>query len=32
LKDTQQISPGLIDGNGKPLPATVIVVKPRATT
>jgi len=31
-QDTQQVSPGLVDINGNPLPATVIVVKPRATT
>ena len=30
--DSQQISPGLVDVNGNPLPATVITVKPRATT
>jgi hypothetical protein len=32
LQDTQQINPGLIDGSGNPLPATVIVAKPRPTT
>jgi trimeric autotransporter adhesin len=32
LKDSQQISPGLLDLNGNPLPATVIVTKPRPTT
>jgi hypothetical protein len=32
LQDTQQIRPGLVDGNGDPVPATFIAVKPRATT
>jgi trimeric autotransporter adhesin len=32
LTDTKQIKPGLVDANGNPLPATVIVAKPRATT
>jgi hypothetical protein len=30
--DSQQINPGLVDINNNPVPATVIVVKPRATT
>jgi hypothetical protein len=30
--DTKQVNPGLQDTNGNPLPATVIAVKPRATT
>jgi hypothetical protein len=30
--DSQQINPGLVDVNNNPVPATVIVVKPRATT
>jgi hypothetical protein len=30
--DAQQIKPGLLDINGNPLPATVVVVKPRSTT
>jgi len=32
LTDTQQIDPGLVDQNGKPLPVTVIAAKPRPTT
>ncbi len=32
FSDSQQISPGLVDANGKPVPATVVAVKPRATT
>jgi hypothetical protein len=32
LQDTQQIRPGLVDGNGSPVPVTFIAVKPRATT
>ena len=32
LQDTQQINPGLVDGNGNPVPATFIAVKPRSTT
>lgn len=32
LTDTKQIKPGLTDGNGNPLPVTVIAVKPRVTT
>ena len=32
FSDSQQISPGLVDANGNSVPATVIVVKPRATT
>ena len=32
LQDTQQIKPGLVDGNGNPVPATFIAVKPRSTT
>jgi hypothetical protein len=32
LKDTQQINPGLLDGNGNPVPATFIAAKPRPTT
>jgi len=32
LTDTQQIKPGLVDGNGAPVPATFIAAKPRATT
>jgi hypothetical protein len=32
LTDTQQIRPGLIDGNGNPIPATFIAAKPRSTT
>ena len=32
LQDKQQISPGLVDGNGNPVPATFIATKPRATT
>ena len=32
LTDTQQIKPGLVDGNGNALPATVLWVKPRSTT
>jgi hypothetical protein len=32
LTDSQQINPGLLDGNGKPVAATVIVTKPRQTT
>ena len=32
FSDSQQISPGLLDVNGNPLPATAIAVKPRATT
>ena len=32
LKDSQQINPGLQDPNGNPLPATIIVTKPRSTT
>jgi trimeric autotransporter adhesin len=32
LKDTQQISPGLVDVNGNALPATAIAAKPRPTT
>lgn len=31
-QDQQTINPGLQDPNGNPVPATVIVVKPRATT
>jgi trimeric autotransporter adhesin len=31
-QDTQTINPGLLDTNGNPVPATVVVVKPRATT
>jgi hypothetical protein len=30
--DSQQITPGLVDLNGNPLPATAIAVKPRSTT
>lgn len=32
LTDMNQINPGLVDGNGNPVPATVIVTKPRPTT
>lgn len=32
LTDTKQIKPGLVDGNGNPVPATFIAVKPRSTT
>jgi hypothetical protein len=32
FSDSQQISPGLVDANGNPVPATAIAVKPRATT
>ena len=32
LKDSQQINPGLVDLNGNPLPATIVVTKPRPTT
>ena len=32
LTDSQQINPGLIDLSGNPLPATIIVTKPRPTT
>jgi hypothetical protein len=32
LTDSQQINPGLQDLNGNPLPATIIVTKPRPTT
>ena len=32
LTDTQQIKPGLVDGNGNAVPARFIAVKPRATT
>jgi len=32
LTDTQQINPGLVDGNGNPVPASFIAVKPRSTT
>jgi trimeric autotransporter adhesin len=32
LTDSQQINPGLLDLNGNPLPATVLVTKPRPTT
>jgi hypothetical protein len=32
LTDTKQIKPGLVDGNGNPVPATFIAVKPRTTT
>lgn len=32
LTDTKQIKPGLTDGNGNVVPATVIAVKPRSTT
>jgi len=32
LTDTQQISPGLVDTNGNPTPATIITSKPRPTT
>lgn len=32
FSDSQQINPGLVDVNGNPIPATVITVKPRATT
>jgi hypothetical protein len=32
LTDTQTINPGLVDGNGNPVPATFISVKPRSTT
>ena len=32
LTDTQQINPGLVDGNGNPVPATFIAAKPRSTT
>jgi trimeric autotransporter adhesin len=32
FSDSQQINPGLVDANGNAVPATVIVVKPRATT
>jgi hypothetical protein len=32
LTDTKQIKPGLVDGTGKPVPATFIAVKPRSTT
>jgi hypothetical protein len=31
-QDIQTINPGLLDNNGSPVPATVIVVKPRSTT
>ena len=31
-QDTQTINPGLLDNNNNPVPATVIVVKPRSTT
>jgi trimeric autotransporter adhesin len=32
LKDSQQISPGLVDVNGNPIAATAIAAKPRPTT
>ena len=32
LKDTQTINPNLTDANGKPVPAQMLAVKPRATT
>jgi hypothetical protein len=32
LTDTQQINPGLVDGNGNTVPATFISAKPRSTT
>ncbi|MFC5863859.1 hypothetical protein ACFPT7_16240 [Acidicapsa dinghuensis] len=32
LTDTKQVKPGLTDGNGNPVPATAIAVKPRTTT
>jgi hypothetical protein len=32
LQDTQQINPGLVDGNGNSVPAKFIAVKPRPTT
>ena len=32
LTDTKQIKPGLVDGNGNSVPATLIAVRPRTTT
>lgn len=32
LKDTNQITPGLVDANGNVVPATLLAVKPRPTT
>jgi hypothetical protein len=32
LQDTQQINPGLVDGNGNPVPASFLAAKPRPTT